>query len=536
MINKIVNSNIFLISYCFPFSACSPSVYSNHSSGSVPVTPVHVYNTLGQQAPTPVRNTDVQDNLIPDNELVSAHMKWASLEYDNISDNKESLQGLIAQQTQTYNKDCAQDQNNQGGNCFVQQTQTYNKECVQDQNHQGGHCFVQQTQTYNKEGVQDQNNQGSHCIVQQTQTYNKEGVQDQNNQSGHLFVQQTETYNKECVQDQNNQGGSFILLQSCNKESVHVQNTAQICTSKEVQPTIPQSSLTLAVNRSDSQKLVLVIDKRGMKPMSSLPCPPSENRMAIKQEVCDSIVTPHERQSDVYQTLINHFSKVRLPGFTVFKSQASLKFMKLYDSEQGLSVAISVTFKKDLTADVFVHRVQLPALHEFWEGLPDRFDSVNNVMLLLGRLMEFDVCVGNANSEFTTLLTHPDENISEFTTSMYLEGDLGASTPTESYSSTVRANTCPLLVKGAARGRCLPCKKARSNLKGWLRKQNQLSTSENPISSTVDHSKMSRVELERKCSQLKARCSELKRKSTKNLKMLEKMAQASEPKENTLVK
>ena len=256
--------------------------------------------------------------------------------------------------------------------------------------------------------------------------------------------------------------------------------------------------LTEPVNEEDNIYPTLLVQSAG-------------NGQILVQDVCDSVLPDSVTKSNdsdmplTYQELIESFSTAALPkswlSICLANSDKNLQFMKMYDNERGLSVAMSISIREDFTADVFIHRIKLSAENALWEGLPTRYDSVKKVLRLLKRIEVAKICHGNPDPEYISQVSsrsHHRKNLM-----FYLEGDLGASV----CSSTIRSRFCSLIVDTKFTIRCKECRKVRGTLRSTRAKAAKASKSK--TSQRVPNRFLKRADLERKCSQLQKYSEEL---------------------------
>ena len=255
--------------------------------------------------------------------------------------------------------------------------------------------------------------------------------------------------------------------------------------------------ITEPVNEEDNIYPTLLVQSAG-------------NGQILVQDVCDSVLPDSVTKSNdsdmplTYPELIESFSTAALPiswlSLCLANSEKTLQFMKMYDNERGLSVAMSISIREDFTADVFIHRIKLSAEDALWEGLPTRYDSVKKVLRLLKRIEAAKICHGNPDPDYISQVTsrsHQRKNLM-----FYLEGDFGASD-----FSTIRSRFCSLLVDTKFTIRCKECRKVRGTLRSTRAKAAKASKSK--TSQRVPNRCLKRADLERKCSQLQKYSEEL---------------------------
>ncbi|XP_070177865.1 uncharacterized protein [Littorina saxatilis] len=165
-----------------------------------------------------------------------------------------------------------------------------------------------------------------------------------------------------------------------------------------------------------------------------------------------------------------------------------------------LGVKTVLHVERDLTLSLSVHNRPLSAVHNFWEGLPKRVFSAEDVQLVVKKLTApwWSICEGNNDEQFQKLL--PDNAVlcdNQMQTKAYKEGNMGAQ-----YTSTIRTVNCQFLVRNDKR--CCHCKVYRRTL--WSKAyRDSKSENDNAVglrTSRVAHCSMSRAQLHRKIKDL----------------------------------
>ncbi|XP_033730198.1 LOW QUALITY PROTEIN: uncharacterized protein LOC117319517 [Pecten maximus] len=170
-----------------------------------------------------------------------------------------------------------------------------------------------------------------------------------------------------------------------------------------------------------------------------------------------------------------------------------IEILELYKAGGKTAIKLAVTFDPTFKATIHVHRKKLPQDHDLWDGLPQSFDTYSKVQLLLDRLNKYVVCIGNPDEEYQDLVpvgtALTSGNSSEV--HAYREGDFGAELGKVTYSSTIRAMNCPMLVEGP---RCCSCASYRRCLR--TRKQ-RLAEKDNLLDIDLIHSRYKHKDMSR---------------------------------------
>ncbi|KAH3836205.1 hypothetical protein DPMN_109575 [Dreissena polymorpha] len=145
--------------------------------------------------------------------------------------------------------------------------------------------------------------------------------------------------------------------------------------------------------------------------------------------------------------------------FVVKESEQSIQMLQLYANDSLTAIKLSVEIKSDFMCSVYLHRKCILRSHQIWTGLPQHINRVAYVLVLLERLLKFDVCIGNPEVEFSNLVPIgsglSSNNSPEIVA--YREGDFNATHASgERYNSTIRSVKCDML---STSKKCTACKK-----------------------------------------------------------------------------
>ncbi|XP_021368530.1 uncharacterized protein LOC110460120 [Mizuhopecten yessoensis] len=178
----------------------------------------------------------------------------------------------------------------------------------------------------------------------------------------------------------------------------------------------------------------------------------------------------------IYDHLKSNISNVVMFPYQLNSNSKLIQIIELYPTDDDVSqptVKLSLTIDKDLSAKLFVHRIEICHDHDFWMGLPSKFDTPLKISAIVKKLLSFSVCVGSPDECFQNLagIGRAKQDMSG-DTSAYREGDLSAVKGNLHYTSTIRSTLCKLLVQGA---RCQPCSKVRRNLRDRRLRQEEKS-------------------------------------------------------------
>ncbi|OWF43318.1 uncharacterized protein LOC110459888 [Mizuhopecten yessoensis] len=178
----------------------------------------------------------------------------------------------------------------------------------------------------------------------------------------------------------------------------------------------------------------------------------------------------------IYDHLKSNISNVVMFPYQLNSNSKLIQIIELYPTNDDVSqptVKLSLTIDKDLSAKLFVHRIEICRDHDFWMGLPSKFDTPLKISAIVKKLLSFSVCVGSPDECFQNLvgIGRAKQDMSG-DTSAYREGDLSAVKGNLHYTSTIRSTLCKLLVQGA---RCQPCSKVRRNLRDRRLRQEEKS-------------------------------------------------------------
>jgi hypothetical protein len=173
-----------------------------------------------------------------------------------------------------------------------------------------------------------------------------------------------------------------------------------------------------------------------------------------------------EVQTTQFAALANDIRKNISQDFVVYCTETKISVLQMYSNEYASAIKLSVEISSNFTCQVFVHRKPVPKAHEIWENLPVCFDRMEYVEKLCQRIKCYEVCCGNPDEEFTSLVPIGAELSSNNSPGILAvrEGDFHAVHGGMSYSSTICSVDCFLLTKG---NRCKKC----SDYRGALRKR-----------------------------------------------------------------
>ncbi|KAK6180352.1 hypothetical protein SNE40_012523 [Patella caerulea] len=198
------------------------------------------------------------------------------------------------------------------------------------------------------------------------------------------------------------------------------------------------------------------------------------------------------------------------------KNDFVLKFVSFYNSST-MSIKACVIIDMSFNVTVQIHRMDLPKDSTFWIGLPHIYKTVHDIARLLQKLEQWNVCMGNYESDLIDIL--PSDMKS---TSAYREYDMGAFEGDIKYSSTIRSVQCELIVSSGLR--CQKCSIYRSTLRKTKQRKKMAVDKTLNGSSRKSHAVMSKPELIMKVDSLKGRSEKLKVENHKLKKnILDKM-------------
>ena len=204
-----------------------------------------------------------------------------------------------------------------------------------------------------------------------------------------------------------------------------------------------------------------------------------------------------------FQTLQTAIAEdIQLP-FHLLPMENVIQIVEFYQTRNA-SVKLSVNIEEDFTAKIFVHRIELSDDHEIWDGLPKKYNSVNDIQRLLSKLQTYSVCIANPDPEFQEIVPVGKglSTAESSTIAAYREGNFGAVKGDLEYSSTIRSVHCCMLVQGA---RCKHCSKYRGTLRERKERQEERKKMgpRDLMSSKVRHTFYSKSELMEKINQQK---------------------------------
>jgi hypothetical protein len=203
-----------------------------------------------------------------------------------------------------------------------------------------------------------------------------------------------------------------------------------------------------------------------------------------------------------------------------------IRLMDMYcDSEIKTSVKLLVSINSNFDASLFVHRKEVTKKHPCWKGMPSLFSTAMSLEILMKKLDIYSVCYGNPDEEI--------QNITPVNSGIYLRGNskdiiayreenFCARKGNASYSSTIRAVDCTLLVNG---NRCRPCQDVRRIVRQRkLRsdEKEETPTTKNYVHSTTPHAIMGRKSLLAKLTQQKKEIDTLSSELEKLKRMYER--------------
>ncbi|KAF6036378.1 hypothetical protein EB796_005310 [Bugula neritina] len=120
----------------------------------------------------------------------------------------------------------------------------------------------------------------------------------------------------------------------------------------------------------------------------------------------------------------------------------------MYDSDKP-NVEVSVTVMLDFTFSIVVHNRNLPSTHEILRKNSRTLKSEFQFVQLLERIGKYVACIGNPEEMAHRSYTDYSAFISAFQ-----EPDLGAKNSILRYHSTIRSNSCHLLIRPPEESLC----------------------------------------------------------------------------------
>ncbi|XP_033725150.1 uncharacterized protein LOC117315115 [Pecten maximus] len=154
-----------------------------------------------------------------------------------------------------------------------------------------------------------------------------------------------------------------------------------------------------------------------------------------------------------YDSLRSDLSSAVTFPYQVNSYSEYIQIVELYPSADKVSqptVKLTVTIDTDLSAKLFVHRIEICKDDDFWIGLPTLFDTPLKISAILEKLKSYTVCFGSPDECFQSMVevgTLIDNNTGDTSSSAYREGDFSAVKGDTRYSSTIRSTMCKLLVQ-----------------------------------------------------------------------------------------
>ena len=220
----------------------------------------------------------------------------------------------------------------------------------------------------------------------------------------------------------------------------------------------------------------------------------------------------YQKQRSKFQSLWDKVRSMTWNDFIVLQNCTNaIQFVSFYNSDMNPTVKVSVAIDSHFTAHIKVHRMSLPANHDFWTGLPKWFDTLHEVTRLLDKLSLYSVCTANYEECYTSLVP-TGAGVScgaNLPMAAFREPDMGAYDGDILYSSTIRSTNCHYLVRTGIR--CKPCQLTRGNLRKRLSVLREQSAKPLPtVSSHKPNASMSKEELVHKVVQMKNESRNLK--------------------------
>ena len=109
-------------------------------------------------------------------------------------------------------------------------------------------------------------------------------------------------------------------------------------------------------------------------------------------------------ESEQFKTLTSDIKKCASErDFSVRETENDITLIKFYLSD-SLSVKYTIQLDSCFNCKVFVHRKAIEPSHILWRDLPRVFSNLDSFLKLLDKLETLNVCCGNSNVEFQTLV------------------------------------------------------------------------------------------------------------------------------------
>ncbi|XP_033732038.1 uncharacterized protein LOC117321642 [Pecten maximus] len=236
-----------------------------------------------------------------------------------------------------------------------------------------------------------------------------------------------------------------------------------------------------------------------------------------------------EEPLNLFDTLTREIKKELSTPYVCISAEDSIDILEFYKVNGKISVKISVSINRKFQARILVHQKEVLASHDFWTGLPSRYDSYSKFSSLMSKLKKYVVCIGNPDKEFETLVPVGSGLSGSGSSEIiaYREGDFCAQLGDLTYNSTIRLVDCGLLVEGT---RCSKCSTYRRYL--WERKHRMEAKSKhmqkNLLSSTYKHKDMTREMLIEKIRQQKTCLNSLQHEVDRNRRIIKQQIVQSE--------
>ena len=209
----------------------------------------------------------------------------------------------------------------------------------------------------------------------------------------------------------------------------------------------------------------------------------------------------------LYSDLLSREHDIHALEFIFIKKGCDLSLVKFYPS--SVQVMYDVTIKSDLMVSVNANGSKLANSHPLFSDEPTHYADVNDVLNLIQKMNDYQVCWGNSDSDFLSLCRGSDSqrvSVVEYYA-------------TPHYTETIRSVRCERLTK-ANQGRCVECRKYRGTLRKLLnRKLHQPATR----SKYKPNSQMSPLEMRDKLTHLKKEEKKLNGENKNLKKKMEKL-------------